>query len=382
MDHRSFLEITNDEEYNELDYSKRWFKTYFEKLLIANNMSQTKFARMYGINQGNLSQWLGKGKHSIGSREKAFEYVRFVLNPNKEIEFKEPISTDILVKNVSSTQMHLKDSIQPIDISYNKLIGSDPKRFIVFVDGDNCLSVVKQLERLITFSDDLHVFCIISVKQSHSYKEYQKKSWLTFVSTYWTCPDAADHTLSMEATRFHFLYHPNVPFILISGDHFLIETVDRLKGFGRKTSGMMITQYCNIIYPLAISGFYLELKEDFKLLTSQSSITDIQVIFLKHNIPVSLEDIESISSQLKGYYVMILPERNTKLLQPHRIEQLRELLVKHRTIRLYKIGEHIKLSRSEKRYTSWLHILSQESLSSELGYSLRKNDEGYYITKI
>ena len=382
MDHRRFLEITNDEEYDILDDKKRWFKYYFDKVLVLNDMSQTKFAKMYGINQGNLSQWLVGKKHSITSREKTFEYIRSLLNPEKTSEIKEPISTDILVKNISSAKSNLKESINPIDIAYNKLINTDPRRFIVFLDGDNCLSVVKQLEKLIDFSPDFHVFSVMSVKKIHAYKQYQKKPWLTFVSTYWACSDAADHALSMEATRFHFLYYPDVPFVLVSGDHFLIETVDRLKGFSRTTFGLMVHQNDNIIYALAISGLYSELENDFKALTPESSITDIQVSFLKYNMSVSLEDIQSVLSQLKGHHIVLLPDRHTQLLQPQRVEQLKELLVKHQTIRLFKIGEHMKLSESEKRYTSWLHILSQESLSRELGYSLKKNDEGYYITKL
>jgi len=58
------------------------------------------------------------------------------------------------------------------------------------------------------------------------------------VPSRWSSKDVADHSLSIEATHFHWYsqQYPNfskVPFVLISSDPFLLEVSNRLNSFGR-----------------------------------------------------------------------------------------------------------------------------------------------------
>ena len=325
-----FLSITNESSYNTLDDSKTWLKKYFHEVMLLDNMTQTRFSKLYAINEKKLSDWLNNGTTSPTSRDKVFRYIRWWIDK------------PIIQQKITPIQKHVKES-------YSILCSDEPRTLIIWVDGDNCRHCLKELE----YVTDIHVFCVLSIALVDRYLECQEKSWITFIPTFWASIDAADHTLSMEVTRFHFMYQKNVPFVLVSGDNFLLEVTDRLRNFGRTVIGL--SDAGSILYRLLTCGLCreTELSDDFKSLTEQSTLSDIQSIYHKHNIPYTFNIINNILLQLKGEFTGIFPSHDLITLSPERIIELSNLLHEKKVLTLKDLRLKIGPGKTEEGTGSW-----------------------------
>jgi hypothetical protein len=144
---------------------------------------------------------------------------------------------------------------------------------VIFLDGDNAMSSLNELNALDPDPKDIHVFCVMAAANAGTVTfDAQRQPWVSVVPTNWQSKDAADHSLSIEATHFHFYSQQNpkfsqIPFILVSNDSFVLETTRHLVSLGRPTLGFNpSTSIAYFLSKFRLNGYLLNLRSDLAAL--------------------------------------------------------------------------------------------------------------------
>lgn len=231
---------------------------------------------------------------------------------------------------------------ETLDIQYNfkyqellmieKLLSDRILTKLFFVDGDNCAGFISKLQT----SEKSYV--LVFHAQRIKIPQY---TGMSYISTLTNRSDAADHALSMEASRLDILLPKNIEFCIVTSDWFFAEVCQRIIMMGRKCTFM-------------------------------DGNGDTQSMVDTKNV-ISVENTEifqdcSICSRI-GY------DHFGKFCIKILLDKAKELLQKHdKPLKLSLLGQRIPLPEEIGRSMGWKSIILEKPIQEYLNISFK--DEG------
>lgn len=201
--------------------------------------SQGGFCRICQINASNFSRWLSGKRLSSPSR---IAVITFLRSPTSFLRDAKMPAPERSLEAVAKMSGDLAHSARMLKITQEAIIKAKPS-LVLFIDGDNSIPLLTEL--LMLDSSSVRQRVRVWSFQNRKTMSFIKKTfgelfllpdWFHASCTITDSLDAADHSLSMEATLLDLVLSLDVPFSIVTNDGFKVEVGQRLRLNGRKCS--------------------------------------------------------------------------------------------------------------------------------------------------
>lgn len=181
-------------------------KQRFLEKLNQEGLNKASFCKKFGLNRTNFVRWFNEKRECPGIDAIVLDYINAISIP----QHKNTIITVLM-----------------------KIIRDDPE-FIVFIDADNRVKILDEFIEA-NVQNKLHAVCFVNLVHGRNIRiELQASPWITFIPSQRNVKNASDISLCMDATLLHTHLSENaIPFVIVSGDHFILECVAKLESYGR-----------------------------------------------------------------------------------------------------------------------------------------------------
>lgn len=186
------------------------------------NKSQNEFCRMFAINKGNFSRWLQRKKNSFASACAVRKYLRFgVPREHPLVTSSVSLTSSLPPQSETSSLKSLGANRTPKEMKlFKRLRDPSPPRVVIFVDADNSLSSLPEIENFLISNKSFPIHVILCISNLNIFTKITEEEWMDVFCPQSSIRNAADFALCMHIAALNVSVDENIHFLLISKDYF------------------------------------------------------------------------------------------------------------------------------------------------------------------